>query len=177
MVGLYIPTIGSRLKLSSDLEFTLYAEYRNASIMDALGYTDYFSHWSLCDDRKRVENLIHEARHFPSIVPGFWTFDEEKHLYGLKVRIPHNTVLTVDRYYLRKGNSAFDSLSFNITYCPLPNLCPKNGFSTMGGKKASIPLVRGTAKRARFWMTLEDANKIQFDENFKGDFIVEGEGP
>ncbi len=61
------------------------------------------------------------------------------HTYA--VVIPRNTVLTVDRIYIKKGSSAYDSITFTINQAYNPHI-PR-------GKK-------------RFWVKLAQANKIQF---------------
>lgn len=52
-----------------------------------------------------------------------------------------NSILKVDRIYIRKGNSAYDSLSFTL-------------WDTSGKKPKTV---------ARFWAKLDDVNNIEFE--------------
>lgn len=54
-----------------------------------------------------------------------------------EVTLPAGSVLKVDRIYIRKGQNDFDSVTFYLT--------------RSNGKKVT---------KARFWVKLEDANKI-----------------
>ena len=59
--------------------------------------------------------------------------------------LPPGTVLAFDRYYIRQGAEAFDSVTFKIEKCPDPK------FS-------------GTGKICRrFWARLQDVNNIECD--------------
>jgi hypothetical protein len=106
-MNLFVPEIGSKLKLTSDWTFILYSEYRNEKMFAAIGKK--FS-WG------GKENYI--------------------------VTIPKDTILGVDRIYIRKGVSAYSSITFTIPKV----LNKKNPFA-------------GT----RFWVKLSDVNKIEFD--------------
>lgn len=62
-----------------------------------------------------------------------------KFMYGLKtweVIFEKNTILKIDRIYIRKGNKDYSSISFWVK--------------------------SGLYKGARFWAKLEDCNKIKF---------------
>lgn len=58
------------------------------------------------------------------------------------ITIPANTILTVDRIYIRKGANNYDSITFNIHQGLNPHM-PK-------GKK-------------RFWVKLNMANTIEYE--------------
>jgi hypothetical protein len=61
------------------------------------------------------------------------------------VTLPKGTVLTVDRIYIRQGASEYSSISF---------------YASIGASgKSSF----GKPKSPRFWATLKDCNKIEFD--------------
>lgn len=63
-----------------------------------------------------------------------------------RIKLPKDTVLKVDRIYIRKGGADFSSLTFNITDCPgIPQLAEKKG------------------PRRRFWAKLEDCNLIEYE--------------
>lgn len=61
----------------------------------------------------------------------------------LPVTIPANSLLKLDRIYIRKGNSEYDSLSFYL--------------KDIAGEKPKI-----LGKSGRFWAKLEDCNNIKF---------------
>ena len=71
------------------------------------------------------------------------------------VRLPKDSILTVDRIYIRKGVRNFSSITF---YLKLPS----NDFK-----------IDKTVKRLRFWAKLHDVNKITYErivpevENFR----------
>lgn len=68
---------------------------------------------------------------------------------SITVTLPAGSVLKVDRVFIRKGAGDYDSLSFWLMDCP---------HKAWASKK-----VGGTAKgRLRFWVKLDDANKIEF---------------
>jgi hypothetical protein len=62
--------------------------------------------------------------------------------YGVRndVTLPKDTILKVDRIYIRQGSEDFDSVTFRISDCPNKDLIKK-----------------------RFWVKLDDANKLEFE--------------
>lgn len=62
------------------------------------------------------------------------------------VTLPEGTKLTVDRIYIRKGQRDFNSISFHA-YLEL----------------YSVGSAKPTKIKGRFWVKLEDANKIQME--------------
>jgi hypothetical protein len=64
--------------------------------------------------------------------------------------LPVGTVLAVDRIYIRKTLQDFDSITFNIEDCPDPRFRSKKMKGLYKGKP-------------RFWVRLDDANKIICD--------------
>lgn len=117
-MNLYIPEIGTQLRLTDYWVFHLFDEYRNRSLFKTLG--------EFLGDLKsvRVEGIYRE---------------EEVYLLPL----PPGTILTVDRIYIRQGNSAFSSISFRLKETPHPIIKLR--------KKGAI----------RFWAKLSDVNKIE----------------
>lgn len=101
-MNLFVPEIGSKLKLTSDWTFVLYYEYRNNSMFKILNI----------DTKTSI------------------------------VRIPKDTILNVDRIYIRKGVSAYSSVTFTI-----PKVINKK--HPLGG--------------SRFWAKLSDVNNIEFE--------------
>lgn len=61
---------------------------------------------------------------------------------NIDITFPKGTVLKVSRLYVRAPASSFDSITFSIVSCPIKAL-----------------------NKARFWVKLMDANKIEFEEN------------
>lgn len=101
-MNLFLPEIGSKLKLTSDWTFVLYYEYRNSSMFKILN----------TDTKTSI------------------------------VRIPKDTILNIDRIYIRKGVSAYSSVTFTI-----PKVINKK--HPLGG--------------SRFWAKLSDVNNIEFE--------------
>lgn len=71
---------------------------------------------------------------------------------GTKVTLPAKTELVIDRIYIRKGNAAYDSITFYIEKCPLDEKFAQGKKKPSGGF--------GGKGRARFWVKLKDANRI-----------------
>lgn len=63
---------------------------------------------------------------------------------GHDITLPAGTSLTIDRIYIRKGASAFDSVTFNLINHPGKS---KKGFG-----------------RVRFWAKLDDVNRIVYSD-------------
>lgn len=112
---LFIPTIGQSIRLTADWHFTLYNEYRNISLFKMLNIGAVFDYYSILDI-------------FNKPVP------------EQKITFPKNIVLTIDRIYIRKGNSDYNSVSFNLNRHP-----------------------QKQKGRVRFWAKLNDVNGIEFD--------------
>jgi hypothetical protein len=90
MVKLFLPTIGTKLRLTKDWTFKLHDEHRNYGFLKALGFYDDKE-----DD-------------------GGWGF--RRGTYGkpvMEVTLPKNIILLVKRIYIRQGKRDFDSLTFS----------------------------------------------------------------
>lgn len=129
---LYVPTNGDKLKLVADWTFTVYN----------VGYDD------------RNETLLHRADVKKVERQSEWDPRHTVVDYPRKstVTLPANTVLQVDRVYIRKFNSAsksidddYDSITFQVIEHPT---WPRDG-------KRKV--------MARFWVKLRDANSIEFE--------------
>jgi hypothetical protein len=70
---------------------------------------------------------------------------EDRRNTNIDITFPKGTVLKVSRLYVRAPASSYDSITFNIVSCPIKAL-----------------------NKARFWVKLMDANKIEFEENVIG---------
>lgn len=130
---LYIPTLGSDLRLTENWTFWLHAEHRNSKLGVILGFRqESQSNWNYS---------LWSGTH-PAVAISEHQLESGHVIRGLqyKTSLPKDTVLRVDRIYIRKGSSDFDSVSFRIVECPIKKLC-----------------------KQRFWVKLEDANQIVFD--------------
>jgi hypothetical protein len=67
----------------------------------------------------------------------------------VNMTLPANTMLKVDRIYIRQGAGEYDSITFTVDDCPLPEIKPKK---IKGGRRAGI---------LRFWAKLDDVNTIK----------------
>lgn len=137
MGKLLFPTIGSQVRLTADWQFRLFAEHRNAALFramrlfktapDANRYSYYNTHLYDVDVRATHAGPGHKL-----------------------VALPAQTVLQIDRIYIRKGNEDYDSLTFFIVDSPNRYLLAwrkHNGKTTFGGG-------------VRFWAKLEDFNGV-----------------
>lgn len=110
MPKIFIPTIGTEIKLAKPWDFALIKDHCNKAIFEMFGIPYH------------------------------------NDLYGTKgqkfgrVSLPEDTVLKVDRIYIRKGREHYDSLSFYI---------------------ASSPALKNK-KKVRFFAKLADVNNIEY---------------
>jgi hypothetical protein len=159
---LFIPRLGTILLLAEDWTFKLQFEHRNATLMKALGpkeedvdadsHKAYHRHWYGYDpeDFKGVPGVevgTDRAMSDEQLDRAYASYraTNARDVSWLRVTLPKNTTLVVDRIYIRRGGEAFDSVTFRI---------PKN-------KKLSPELAKfgGT----RFWVKLNEANNIVCD--------------
>jgi hypothetical protein len=61
--------------------------------------------------------------------------------------LPVNTILKLDRIYIRQGSEEYDSITFLVEDCPYPELRGKKAKGFLTGK-------------LRFWAKLDDVNTI-----------------
>ena len=66
------------------------------------------------------------------------------------VTLLKDTIIRIDRIYIRKGQTGYDSVTFTVVDTPNPALKLKKQGGTFEGTR-------------RFWVKLEDANQIQAD--------------
>lgn len=83
---LFIPPLGTKIRLTKEWLFKLFYEYRNDSLLKAQGFADE-------SERKYDLQWKHRGEH-------------------AKTSLPEGTILTVDRIYIRQGAKDFDSVSF-----------------------------------------------------------------
>ena len=147
---LYIPILGEQLRLTADWKFDLYNEERNSTLMNYVG-----------DTREII-----------------WRSPQ-----GEPCMLPAGTILKCDRIFIRKGSEDYNSITFFLVgkktetkwvdreeivgYEPPPQR--KNNGSPFNqicfGKPIKKIIQEKIPSRAvRFWVTLEDANSIEFDK-------------
>ncbi|MFP5434658.1 MAG: hypothetical protein ACLGIM_16295 [Alphaproteobacteria bacterium] len=122
----FFPTIGTQIILDAEWSFRLYDEYRNDTLIRALGF-------------KRTQSGDYYNRY------GFPQQDQYQHC--TTVVLPAGTVLQIDRIYLRKGMSDYDSLTFAVLDSAMESLLPWKKNAVAGGA-------------VRFWTKLDDANAM-----------------
>lgn len=172
---LFIPRLGTILLLAEDWTFKLQFEHRNTTLMKALGPKCQSPSRILAEPALRTRRSRFERNKSRGVgwqyhpadfegVPGVEVgtdramSDEQldrayssfratnaRDVSWLRVTLPKDTTLVVDRIYIRRGGEAFDSITFRI---------PKN-------KKLSPELAKFCG--ARFWVKLNEANNIVCD--------------
>ena len=131
---LSIPDIGDKLTLTRDWTFDLWAERRNVTVAEHFGYIELWykgGTWvpvSLVGPHPDWRHKSYDSWRENAIPCA---------LEKVSVTIPADSVLTVDRIYIRKGAKEFSSISF---YLALP----------------------GVKKKLRFWAKLNDCNQIVY---------------
>lgn len=112
---LYIPEINDLLRLSQPWQFPLHYEGRNETLLKLSGQCN--AGWN-----------------------GY-----SSNLPPVNFELPVDTLLVVDRIYIRKGSSDYSSLTFRIKACSIKEYVGK-----------------------RFWAKLKDCNTIEFLHEEKG---------
>jgi hypothetical protein len=108
---LFIPTLGTPLRLLSDWTFALYYERRNSTLLDAL----------LPAEEQKLGSRWMKYWGDDCHVDG----DYSRELKHIDVVLPAKSLLIVDRIYIRKGSddfSSFDSITFNLRETSHPSL-------------------------------------------------------
>ncbi len=155
---LFIPTVGTKLKLTSEWNFTLRQESRNNKFLTAIGWAETGGYRSrthpkidltafpleLVREYGAPSVLVEEIKNYYGAAPSF----QYEYLYPMK--LPVDTVLQMDRIYIRKGMGTFDSVTFLISDCPDKRFAPKKARGFLPGG-------------CRFWVKLEEANMVECD--------------
>lgn len=167
--ALWIPALGTRLKLAEDWAFPLHNEYRNEDVVKALVEPTFVTMrdvWRKDDADRVLEEKPVYFRNFKVLGPApdqeIWdcrqggyvkvptveiSYEVDRYPEVTNVTIPAGTVLIVDRIYIRKGLEEFNSVTFRIDDCPDDRLRPKKRKGQFKGQ-------------ARFWAKLKDVNGI-----------------
>lgn len=137
MPKLYIPSIGDTITLAKPWTFQLNYEWRNKSLWEHLG------------KEKRED------------------FNSQKTRNPLPVTLPKGTKLKLDRIYIRKGRKPYDSVSFNLVGAKTERRTVTTTINIYTGGYNQPPLFKPhsyktPAQQVRFWVKLEDANKIVY---------------
>lgn len=118
---LYIPEIGDSIQLSKDWTFNLHCEHRNDILYSLI-------------TGKSIEDIYKDMNSFYDTQDRDWASFSKARI--VSHTFPKDTILKVDRIYIRKGAEDFSSLTFYVTI----------------NKKAY-----------RFWVKLKDVNNIEFN--------------
>lgn len=165
---LCIPSLGALIRLNKDWQFKLFLEKRNATVLAAVldgakkvdvpGTWSYYyyvhpdpSSSSHCHYVKEWTELIDKFKDAGFLVmkepepegDSYKSYRDQDRLPYITAELPKGTMLAFDRYYIRQGAEAFDSVTFKIESCPDPKFA-KN---------------KNTARR--FWARLQDVNNIE----------------
>lgn len=105
---MFIPSIGTEIALTKDWKFKLFFEHRNDQLVE------YFKLTAPVGSRYGISEKYEE------------------------VTLPEGTEIKIDRLYIKKGNSTFDSVT---VYAKIP----------------------GEKRKRRFWVKLHDFNTIICD--------------
>lgn len=156
MAKIFIPPLGSVVRLEEEWRFPLHHERRNEKLMELAKLVPLFKqeHWGKhwrdihIANRKRLiemSNWIFDGvdEHHPHAVNyAYWTGD-----WSHPFSFAEDTELKIDRIYLRQGQKDFDSVSFR---------------SNCWVSKISAPAARipRKTKSIRFWAKLSDVNNI-----------------
>lgn len=130
---LYIPSLGNKLKLIEPWSFDLYAERRNDTLWEKLGLPTNAKNHFLSPDPITPEEII--RFNLVATQTGY------RQSYKTRTTLPVNSILTVDRIYIKKGGEEFNSVTFNLN-------------------TLSAGLTKG---KCRFWAKLHDVNTMEFE--------------
>lgn len=142
MNKLNIPSLGDKFKLAQDWVATIQCESRNYAFVLADQKISRADWLATGEALRKVYDIpptgsLYGERELKVDVDGtnyyLW------HPYTIDVVIPAGTELIIDRLYIRKGCTDFDSVTFRI-------------------KKA-----KGVRLHGRFWVQLANANEIVYE--------------
>lgn len=142
MSKFYIPDIGEEIKLDKDWTFALYDESRNSGLVKLV----WPEHEEMAKAEFEKNKIEYEKKHNHS----YGDFEYGNYYYNFSgqrcknVTLNAGTILKVDRIYIRKGKSDYSSITFVLT------------------KTTQFK----TKNKPRFWVKLDDVNKIEFSSAF-----------
>ena len=150
----HVPEIGTKLRLTEDWTFSWFWERRNIDLLMAL------EEKNLIDESKfqptKIEVISYYWKQYAAIQKYFdkyfsvrWNHSNPRqgyvwpqgNPYCYMMTYPKDSIIIIDRYYIKKGNSDFSSVTFRT-------------------EKLNYP---GFRKKPRFWVKLQDANNINYE--------------
>ncbi len=129
---MYIPEIGNKIQLLNDWSFNLYPERRNDSLIDLLNKKfSYNWLYEEVDGESKAVYVLIESTLADDIYNKIWRIknpdfhDERIKLFKIAQNdgyvfkyllstIHKDSILTIDRVYIRKGASDYSSISFRL---------------------------------------------------------------
>lgn len=82
---------------------------------------------------------------------------------GELVKLPKGAKLKLDRIYIRKGQGSYDSVTFFLVGEKVSGKTIERHWRNANGDKG-VYVQKIPARGVRFWVRLEDANKIVFED-------------
>lgn len=131
---LFIPELGTRLRLLKPATFTIKPEKRNQKLFHFAG-KDYVGDRYIARPEKGSDYVFSSIRARDGAVQHWHLMKGTRETF--KYTVPTAEVLIVDRIYIRQGNSKFSSVTF----------------------KWAPPELQG--KQVRFFVPLEEANQLE----------------
>ncbi len=131
---MYIPEIGDYIHLGKDWSFNLFNEHRNLKLIR------YFKREACALLVKNARDDYNHSRISVEEYNEIWKKNAWPDL-STEVTLPAESILKIDRIYIRKGNTKYSSVSFYLV--------------DYSGKKP---------KSYRFWAKLADVNNIEFNK-------------
>lgn len=152
---LYVPEIGDSFKLVADWSFNLYNEHRNKSLWELYNCeNDQGVSLQRAEEQnasEEINRIVNKYRAMGSYRYTEWDQpDTDRYNELVQVRrrltfcpitIPRDSILTLDRIFIRKGMDDWSSLTFYLKHHP------------------DIQF----KKKPRFWAKLYDCNNIEFE--------------
>jgi hypothetical protein len=83
---------------------------------------------------------------------------------GELVKLPKGSQLKVDRFYIRKGQGSYDSVTFFLVGEKVKGKTIERPWRLTNGDRG-VYVQKIPARGVRFWVRLADANKIIFEED------------
>jgi hypothetical protein len=160
---LYIPELGDRLKLEEDWSFEPVLDRRNLTIFEGLMDKEKWNSLTTTIFNRKNNELINknfpekfditlgEFKDLPKELISYSSrynnysllYNNKEKLLGTEITIPKDSILKVDRIYIRKGADDYSSVTFYIE---------------------SIPGIK-FKKKIRFFASLRDVNNIEVSVN------------
>lgn len=139
----YLPTIGTKIRITAPWKFTLYGEYRNQEFGKIIGL--YNNNVWMLNTLQANEDQSSYWRRFTVLPVAIITLSE-------------NTDLTVSRIYVRNGAKEFDSITFWGK-----GIKGVSCFELGTEVHPNTSLVFPKPVSFRFWAKLNEVNGTEFD--------------